>query len=167
MDERKLRDFFSGKRSARSLAKSIGGSVAHPDSTTWIVYVREMKGRFAVSRAMAISLCDAVTNNELPAGHLAWIGFMLIASDRFEWEEDDLLTQVFECWASPQINWPLTIENVCRFKRWLTGEEPPPQESVRHNPSAQKLVSLTRKENALFPKLKARLCLLSGGKVEG
>lgn len=169
MDERKLRDFFTGRLSGRRLGKNIRGSVAYSDKVTRIVYTREMKESFVVSRTMAVALCDAVLNGELPAKYLEWIGFTLATSERFDWNEDDLLTNVFECWSSTQINWPLTIENVRRFRRWLTAEELYPQEPTaqgNYQKSATELVSVTKKAPTSFPKLRARLRALFGAALE-
>jgi hypothetical protein len=157
MDERKLRDFFLGRISASRLARSIDRSVSHPDEITSVVYVRDMKEPFTVTREMAISLCDAVLHGELPPNQLQWVGFTLHASDSFDWNEDDLLSAIFEDWSSPEINLPLTTESVDRFKKWLSGEEtypdrPPAKEGSE---TELKLVTVTRKISSKFPRASA------------
>ncbi|MDE3109873.1 MAG: hypothetical protein KGL02_08025, partial [Acidobacteriota bacterium] len=137
MDERVLRKFFLGKASPQALAHSIAGSIAHPDGITWVVYIRELKARFLVTRAMAVSLCDAVLAGKLPTAYLQWIGFALETSENFEWNEDDLLATMFEYWAAPKINLELSNQNVELFKKWLIGVESYPAErSEREAPLA-------------------------------
>jgi len=113
---------------------------------------------------MALSLCDAALSSELPLEHLRWIGFTLHASDSFDWNEDDVLSAVFEDWSSPEINWPLTMENVSRFKRWLAGEEAHPQ-AVGFSKAGQsetKPISVTRKVSCRYPKARAFLTRVIG-----
>jgi len=132
---------------------------------TSVVYVRDMKDPFTVTREMVISLCDAVLHGELPPTQLQWVGFTLLASDSFDWNEDDLLSAVFEDWSSPEINWPLTTKNVSRFKRWLAGEEAHPQTTGFSKPgqSEEKLISVTRKVSCKYPKTRAFFSRVIGG----
>jgi hypothetical protein len=165
MDEQRLRDFFLGKISGRRLARSIDGSISHPDRISSIVYVRDMEEPFTITREMAASLCAAVLHGEMPPEHLQWIGFTLEASDHFDWDEDDLLATIFEAWSSPQINWPLTLTNVRRFRAWLTGDEVLPANpwNAENRQAAARLVSITRKQPTRFPKARAFLARLIGG----
>lgn len=125
MREQKLRDFFEGRASAAELARDVKDST----STSGIfskVSIEDMAEPFTVSSPMVVRLCDAVLNGELAAADLATIGFALVASDRFEWDgdEDEVLANVIGDWSAPEINYPLTIDNVKKFRGWLTREEP-------------------------------------------
>ncbi len=92
-------------------------------------------------------LCEAVLCGQLPAEELSTIGFALIASDKFIWDGDDLIGDVIHDWSSPEINYPLTVENVCRFKNWLLRVEPYPAKSNAKFPSiGERLVSRTEKK---------------------
>ncbi len=70
-------------------------------------------------------MCDAVLGGDLPPDALATVGFALMASDKFCWdaEEDEVLAEVIADWSCPEINYPLTIENVQRFRAWLLRTE--------------------------------------------
>ena len=129
MKEAVLRDFFLGKVSAAELAADVKGSrkmVSAIQSQTAIV---DMDSEFEVTPEMLIKLCDAVLAGELPAPDLEIIGFALQASDTFTWDGDVVpeVADVTADWSCPSINYPLTLENVQRFRRWLTKEEPYPE----------------------------------------
>jgi hypothetical protein len=97
---------------------------------------------------MLVRLCDAVLAGELPGSDLEPIAFAVIASDQLQWGDDDeLVGRVLYDWASPEINWELTPENVRMFRSWLTGEEqPPPTPEVTPDvPSGGVFVSRTEK----------------------
>lgn len=121
MDEQVLRDFFVGDASGQDLAANVHGSVSHPRNKISIVHIGEMNDEFTVTREMAVKLCDAVLNGDLPPKDLATIGFALIAFDHFAWDEDDLIANVVADWSCPEINYPLTLENIARFKTVALG----------------------------------------------
>ncbi len=148
MREQKLRDFFEGKASAAELARDVRGST----STSGIlskVSIEDMAESFTVSSAMAMRLCDAVLSGDLPAADLRTIGFALRASDKFEWDgdEDDVLAEVISDWSAPEINYPLTTENVRRFRAWLAREEPYPARPPLAD-SGGNLISVTEKKRS-------------------
>jgi hypothetical protein len=97
---------------------------------------------------MAVALCDAVIHGDLPADSLHTIGFALMASDRFQWDgdKDEVLADVIADWSCPEINYSLTVENVQRFRGWLTRAEPYPAKPTQ-NPSRGNLVSVTEKKS--------------------
>ena len=82
-----------------------------------------------MTATMGIKLCDAVLAGELPAEALRTIGFALQASDKFYWDgdEDEVLASVIADWSCPEVNYPLTLENVARFRVWLMRVEPYPE----------------------------------------
>ena len=129
MHEEVLRDFFEGKITAAKLAADVAGSTdERAGKMVSKVFIADMDAEFTVTAAMAISLCDAVLNGELPADALRTIGFALMASDKFKWDgnEDEVLAEVIADWSAPEINYALTPENVARFSAWLTRTEPYP-----------------------------------------
>lgn len=127
MDEQVLRDFFVGTISGKDLAASVRGSVSHPSENVSLVHIDDMRGEFTVTREMAVKLCDSVLIGGLPACDLETIGFALMASDHFGWDEDDLLANVIGDWSCPEINYPLTLDNIARFRQWLLEVEPYPE----------------------------------------
>ncbi len=145
MREEILKRFFAGEVSAAKLAKDVGGSERRVNKIETVIKIKDMGEEFAVTRPKLISLCDAVLSGELPPQALATIGFALEASDRFIWDgdEDDLLANVIADWSCPEVNYPLTLENVGKFRAWLSGKEPYPGKAA--GASGGKLVSIRRK----------------------
>jgi hypothetical protein len=148
MDESVLRDFFLGKVSGAQLAADVSGSTTHPESKVSVVHIRDMEEPFTVTRPMAVALCDAALEGSLPADALETVGFALMASDCFEWD-DDLLANMFSGWACPEINYPLTGENIEMFKRWLLELEPLPPTPVgeEYVPNPDDIISVTHKKS--------------------
>jgi hypothetical protein len=116
-----LAGFFLGEVRATELAQDVAGSEEQLDGKRRHVYIQEMDADFVVTREMAIALCDAVLRQELKPEALHSIGFALITSERFQWNEDDLLANIFWDWSCPEVNFALSIENVEKFRSWLDG----------------------------------------------
>jgi hypothetical protein len=145
MRESVLREFFSGLISPQALAEDVKGSTKQITNIESVVEIEDMQGPFRISRGMLVSLCDAVLSGELPPTDLAAIGFALMASEAFEWD-DDLMSEVIEDWSCPEINYALTPDNVEKFRNWLLGVEPYPARPVRKQESGpERLVSVRRK----------------------
>jgi len=77
-----------------------------------------------------------VLSRELPPEDLQTIGFALLASQCFYWkEEDNEPAETFYDWSAPEINLPLTYENIRIFRDRLfqtpadpcSAEKPEPQ----------------------------------------
>lgn len=172
MHESVLRDFFSGKATAEQLARDLRGAIrplsrvsryikikqlardwragaqSGPEVYRYIA-IKDMKGTFQLARPMLISCCDAVLAGGLEPGMLQAIGFTLIASDTFDFppEEDDLFRCVVADWSAPEVNYPLTLENVHRFRRWLLEEEPYPPKPT-NAPTGGNIISYLEKRKA-------------------
>jgi hypothetical protein len=133
MREQVLRQFFGAKSTAAELALDIAGSTKKTNPITSVISVEDMDEDFTVTTDMAVALCDAVLRGDLPADGLHTIGFALMASDRFQWDgdKDEVLANVIADWSCPEINYPLTVENVQRFRAWLTRVEPFPAKPTR------------------------------------
>lgn len=147
MREETLRQFFEGTITARELAQDVAGSAMKASSKVSIVSVENMDNDFKVPTEMAMRLCDAVIVGELPADDLHAIGFALQASERFHWDgdEDEVLAEVLADWSCSEVNYPLTLENVRRFKNWLTGAEPyPAKPPIARNRGS--IMSVTKKK---------------------
>ncbi len=158
MREQKLRGFFERTVTSAELARDVEGSI----STSGIVSkvcIEDMAEPFKVSSAMAVRLCDAVLSGKLPATDLQTIGFALVASDKFEWDgdEDEVLADVISDWSAPEVNYPLTIDNVRKFRAWLTREEPYPAKPPLADVDGS-IISMTEKKatRSLFNRLRRR-----------
>jgi hypothetical protein len=129
--EETLKRFFQGLASVSELSADFAGSTKHFNSVASRTEIEDMQEQFAVDRAMLVTLCEAVLSGRLSPEALRTIGFALQASDSFIWngDQDDVLASVISDWACPEVNYPLTLENVSRFQKWLSGMEPYPDKS--------------------------------------
>jgi hypothetical protein len=132
--EATLRDFFLGTASVDALAADLEGTVERRTSTSSFVHIEDLPAdeEFTITAPMLVRLCDAVLTGSLPGPALEPIAFAVIASDHLHWAEgDEVVGRVLYDWASPEVNWELTPENVRMFRSWLTGEaEPPPEPEI-------------------------------------
>jgi hypothetical protein len=72
----------------------------------------------------------------------------LVASESFVWEDEDIVGDVIHDWSCPEVNYPLTIDNVERFKRWLLKLELYPAKRLPAPPfKDERLVSRTEKKS--------------------
>jgi hypothetical protein len=126
MKEVSLRDFFLSRISAAELSRNLVGTEEIISPLMTEMHIEDMDGEFEVTPQMAIKVCDAVLAGELSSESLKSIGYALVASDHFIFDGETVLGEVLHDWAAPEINYPLTLENVQRFRRWLMAEEPYP-----------------------------------------
>jgi hypothetical protein len=147
MRETALREFFEGKVTAAELARDVAGSTTCTSQTTTLVSIEDMDKEFVVSADMAVSLCDAVLRGDLPREALKTVGFALSASDKFCWDADgeEVLANVIADWSCPGINYSLNLENVERFRAWLTRSEPYPVKPALAK-SGSNIISVTEKK---------------------
>ena len=150
MRELILRQFFEGTSSARELASDLLGSTRQSGSKIKITSIEDMDAQFRVTSEMAVRLCDAVLAGEIPAESLETVGFALQTSDKFEWDgdEDEALASVIADWSCPEVNYPLTIDNVRRFREWLLRSEPYPTNSNVPGLGGGNIITVTEKESS-------------------
>jgi hypothetical protein len=148
MRERVLRDFFENKATAAELAQDVAGAISQKTEKISMVSIEDMDGEFTVTTPMLVRLCDVVLGGELEPEALHSIGFALMASDAYCWDadEDDVLAEVIADWSCPEVNYPLTIENVKRFRAWLTRSEPYPLKPPSR--AGGNLISVTEKKRS-------------------
>ena len=126
MREEILKQFFLGQIQRPQLWADVRYSVRQLNPLDSDVEINDMEGSFQVCRLHLITLCDAIADASLPSEALVPIGFALMASDTFEWD-DEVISEVIADWSCPEVNYPLNTATVERCKRWLTGEEPLPR----------------------------------------
>ena len=131
MREATLRDFFLGAVAADKLAGEVRDAIETVSPSSRRIHIEDLRADedFTITAPMLLRLCDAVLAREVPASALETIAFAVIASDHLGWDEsDELVARVLYDWASPEINWELTLGTVQMFRDWLTGEIRPPSE---------------------------------------
>jgi hypothetical protein len=128
MHEAILRDFLLGKADVSALRHDLEGTVSRTGHDVFTHRVIDMEGEFTLSIAHLVALCDAVLVGDLPPQDLSVIAFAIEASDRFQWDYEsrsgDLIRETLADWSCPEINYPLTLGTVAKFRRRLvTGED--------------------------------------------
>ncbi len=128
MHESILKDYFLDLIDESRLTDDLEGSVVQTSLDVITHYVNPMDSDFQVELIHLVKLCDAVLSGKLNAEYLELIGYCLVASDHFFWEEEsksgELIAETAYDWSSPEINYPLKVENVEKFReRLITGED--------------------------------------------
>lgn len=98
MREEALKQFFEKAIDASALERDISGSTKSLGPNASAIEIADMTSDFCVDRSMLIQLCDAVLEKKLSPRHLKEIGFALMASDHFLWD-DDLMSNVIADWS--------------------------------------------------------------------
>jgi hypothetical protein len=120
LNERTLLGYFEGKVDASRLAADLKGS-RNATGEVSRYSISDMDEEFKVRAFHLEKLCDSFLAGDLSAEDLRIIGFALVASENFVWDEED--EEVVSCvaneWAVPEINYPIDDENVRRWKSLL------------------------------------------------
>ena len=126
MREEILKQFFDGEVGAALLSNDLVGSlITKGDSTSHPI--EDMSGSFEVQPSHLIRLCDAVLDGEIKPKYLQAVGFCIVASDAFEYDTDrnegNLVGETVLDWSAPMVHYPLTLQNIEKFRhRLATGE---------------------------------------------
>jgi len=131
-----LRRFFLGATGADVLAEDLKGAQVPKGPKTTVHPIVDMDIEFEVRPEHLVRVCDAVLAGAIQVDDLKAIGFCLEASNHFLWDGDSesgaLVANTAADWCSPEINFPLTVSNVQKFRdRLITGRD-----SLRGSPVA-------------------------------
>lgn len=125
MKEATLRDFFLGRVDGIVLAADMVGALVTAGPNERRHPIEDMVEGFTVNPGHLVRVCDAVLSGAIDAASLQPIGFCLVASDAFSWHADTAegqrVAEVLHNWSAPEINWPLNLENVRRWREYLQG----------------------------------------------
>jgi hypothetical protein len=128
MHEGTLRDFLTGGVTAEVLRQDLAGTVEKLGDKMYRHHIVSLEGEFHVNASHLVRVCDSVLSGGLDPADLETIGFCIVASDYFYWDDDtpeaERVGETLHDWASPEINYPLTLETVRLFReRLLTGKD--------------------------------------------
>ena len=127
MREIVLRRFFEGELSVAELANDLKGSLVRETNDVTKHPIENMDGAFEVLPSHLIKVCDSVLDGSIAPELLESIGFCLLASDAFQWDngraDGAVVADVAIDWSDPTINHPLTLPNVAKWRRKLSGEQ--------------------------------------------
>jgi hypothetical protein len=121
-----LRRFLEGSATAEKLAQILATPLDHSAGVT---FEPPTSPPLHVAPAHLVRVCDAILAGGCEPRILRDVGFLLIGSDAFEYDGDAQdgarVAKVAADWSAPEINWPLTLENVQEWRLFLgTGEAP-------------------------------------------
>lgn len=130
MTEQTLEKYFSRNVTAEQLAKDLKNAQERTsyDVTTYYIQEMECNGEYELTPEHLIKLCDDTLNGQLQLEDLNSVAFALNSSDFFTWDgrtvEGERMSKVIFAWDNPEIDYPLTIENIQLWKNYLlTGED--------------------------------------------
>ena len=144
MREDVLRRFFLAEVGVGRLADDVSGSVTHLNQVESTVVIEDMEVSFGLTREHVLLLCAAGLSNELNSEALTVIAFALLASDRFEWD-DDVVSETLQDWSCPEINFPMNADTLRMHRSWLTAAIEPPNRPNLPSPRSGRLISVRRK----------------------
>lgn len=128
MTEQKLKEYFESKLTADQLALDLKDSQQKTGYDTTTVYIENVNdGEFEITIEHLIKLLDDTIANKLQPMDLNTIGFALMASDYFKWDDETEAGErigkvIFEL-DNPDIGFDLTTKNIQLWKEYLlTGE---------------------------------------------
>jgi hypothetical protein len=130
MTERTLEKYFNGTATAEQLAEDLKNTqeMASYDLTNY--YIEDIKddGEYELTPEHLVKLCDDTLNGKLQLKDLNSIAFALNFSDYFTWDghtvEGERMSNAIFAWDNPEIDYPLTIDNIQLWRHFLlTGED--------------------------------------------
>ena len=83
----------------------------------------DLEIEYTVTRNDLLKLCELTLNEKIDLNTLGNIAFKLIGSEFFKWDSNEtdgeiISTTIFD-WDNPELNYPLTIENIKLWKKYL------------------------------------------------
>lgn len=124
MRETTLHNFFAGSGSIQELRSGLADVVGKSTLRTGANLISDLAHDFGITPQHLLKICDAFLLGELGAEEVKAAAFVLIGSDHFIWDTDspdgDLVGEVLFDWSAPEVNYPLTSDNVEKYRRGLT-----------------------------------------------
>ena len=125
MTEQTLKGYFDGTVSADTLASDLKDSQVRTGYVTTSVHVIPISdnGEYPVTRQHLIKLCNDTLRGPLTMIDLNTVAFALISSDYFHWDDTtkdgEIVADTLFDWDNPEINFPLTTDNLQLWKLYL------------------------------------------------
>jgi hypothetical protein len=137
MKEQVLLKYLQNEISVAELAADLQGAQRKTSYDVTSVYVDPIKteGEFQVTKAHLLLLCNDVINGKLTLKDLNTVAFVVFTSEFFTHDEDDeVVDRVLFEWDNPEIGFPLTIDNLTKWKHLLeSGEDTFDYRELRQN----------------------------------
>ena len=124
MKESILKKYFKNQISAELLAEDLKDSQQRTGYDTTSVTIESLdNGEFEIENEHLIQLCEDYLNNQISSKDLNTIGFALMFSEFFHWDNDtksgELISQVISDWDNENIGYDINTKNVQLWKEYL------------------------------------------------
>ena len=124
MKESILKKYFENKVSAEILAEDLKGSQQKTGYDTTSVAIENLdNGEFEIEREHLIKLCEDYLKNQIANKDLNTIGFVLMFSDFFYWDNEtksgEIISEVISDWDNENIGYDINHKNVQLWKEYL------------------------------------------------
>jgi len=126
MKEQVLLDYLQHKISVDELAVDLKGAQEKTSHDVTSVYVDQIEKdvEFEVTREHLIRLCNEAISGKLALIDLNTIAFAVFISEHFTHDQDDeIVDRVLFDWDNPEIGFPLTLDNMKKWKLLLESGE--------------------------------------------
>ena len=126
MKEQILLDYLLGNATIEQLADDLNGAQKKTSFETTTVFIDQLKTEFSYKKTKdnLLDICNAVLTNKLPIEDVNTIAYAIITSEVFTIDEADVsVERVLFDWDNPQIGFPLTIDNMRKWKLILEKNE--------------------------------------------
>lgn len=129
MKEEILKEYFENKIPVDQLLADLKDSQLKTGQDATSVYVTPItdSGDFVITRHHLLKICNDTLSGHLSATEINIVAFALISSDYFYWDsnttEGEIVANTLFDWDNPDINFPLSQDNLKLWKKYLeTGE---------------------------------------------
>jgi hypothetical protein len=124
MKESILKKYFENKVTAELLAEDLKGSQQKTGYDTTSVTIESLdNGEFEIEREHLIKLCEDYLENQITSKDLNTIGFALMFSDFFYWNNEtksgEIISEVISDWDNEHIGYDINRKNVQLWKEYL------------------------------------------------
>ena len=111
-----------------TLRRDLSGAIVATGPRSCSQHIVDMSTDYDLKPEHLVMLCDAVLSGDLEPDDLETIGFCLVASDHFGWNDDtppgDVIGQTVHDWSAPEVNYRMTRDTVRKFReRLVTGSD--------------------------------------------
>jgi len=124
MKELILKKYLENKISAKILANDLRHSQNKTGYDTISVTIESLEsGEFEIKKTHLVDLCEAYLNEQITSEDLNTIGFALMASEFFHWDDEtmfgEIIGEVISGWDNENIGYDINRKNVQLWKEYL------------------------------------------------
>lgn len=124
MKESILKKYFENQISAKELAEDLKDSQQRTGDDTTSVTIDFLKdGEFEIEKKHLVKLCEDYLNKQITNEDLNTIGFVLMFSDFFHWDNEtksgEIISQVIFDWDNENIGYDINQKNIQLWKKYL------------------------------------------------